>query len=284
MKNIFQILFIVFASIQFTSCGVERVYTSASYSHLKSHTEKPIYNGNKEVATYFNGSFNNNIHPQRDEHNDKANAASFSLYQVRADKFFNYYYGIGGSLGNYIFKSPVSYQDYINFTEVELVKKDEKFNYYNINAKSGITFTKTWKKMHCNILGFELIYTNEFGPYIDKINDLQKEENLDRIIIVDKKSIFAFNFNSEVIYRVNNDNNVGLGLFLGNVLFIDKEKTNNHGGFYYGLIVKYNYKDFTLSFVTERASAQIESNSFGITYRIFNKSKSKNKEPTETDL
>ena len=114
----------------------------------------------------------------------------------------------------------------------------------------------------------EFIYVNEFGPYINKISDLPQIPN---VIVIDKKSIFAYNLNSEITFRINKNNNIGYGLFFGRVLFLDKEKTQNNNGFFNGFILKYNHKDFTISVINEHSAGSIESTRVGITYKFLNK-------------
>lgn len=266
-----KILFISLISVLLISCGVERVYTSASYGSLKSYTEKPIYNGKKETATYISGSLSNIKHPQDNERDDKVIMGNFSIYRTTTDKRLNYYYGLGGSFGSYQFKSNLI--DLDNST-IHFVDND-KFNFYNLNLKAGVNLTKTWEKIEYSIIGLELIYVNEFGPYIDKLNELPQ---IPDVIVVDERSILAFNLNSEITFRVNKDNNIGFGIFFGNVLFLDKEKTQNNNGIFNGFSLKYNYKNYTISLINENSASSIKSNRIGITYKLFNKSKSIKKE------
>jgi len=92
VKELLKITIAGFILLLFTSCGVERVYTSASYGGLKTYTEKPIYSGKKEVATYVSGSLNLANHPQDNESADKVVAGNFSVYRVTTNKNLNFYY------------------------------------------------------------------------------------------------------------------------------------------------------------------------------------------------
>ena len=270
MKILIKLLLIAILSVSFSSCGVKKVYTSASYGSLKSYTEKPIYNGKKETSTYVSGSFSNINHPQNNENDDKATMGNFSIYRTTTDKKLNYYYGLGGSFGNYQFKSDLSNLD----NSANYLSENDKLDFYNINLKAGVNLTKTWKKFEYSIVGMEFIYVNEFGSYIDKLSDLPQ---ISDVIIVDEKSIFAFNLNTEITFRINKDNNIGYGMFFGDVLFLDKEKTQNktqnESAPFYGFLLKYNYKNFTLSLINESSARSIKSIRFGITYRLLNKSK-----------
>ena len=108
MKKILKALLICTILVFFISCGVNKVYTSASYGSLKSYTEKPIYNGKKETSTYVSGSFSNLNHPQDNESGDKVTMGNFLIYRTTTNKRLNYYYGLGGSFGTYQFKSDLN--------------------------------------------------------------------------------------------------------------------------------------------------------------------------------
>ncbi|AOR27837.1 hypothetical protein FORMB_07850 [Formosa sp. Hel1_33_131] len=248
------------------SCGARRIYTSASYGSLKSYTEKPINNGEKETATYISGSFSNPKHPQHNEDADKVTAGNFSIYRATTDKRLNYYYGLGGGFGRYQFKSDLTDSD----NSTRYIDKNDALNFYNINLKTGINFTKTWERFEYSIIGLEFIYVNEFGPYIDKLNDLPE---ISDVVVLGKKSIFAFNLNTEITFRINKNNNIGYGIFFGSVLFLDRQETQNKSASYNGFILKYNYKDFTISLMNEHSAGSINSTQFGLTYKLFSKSK-----------
>ena len=111
MKLILKTLLICTIAVFFISCGVNNVYTSASYGSLKSYTEKPIYNGKKETSTYVSGSFSGLSHPQNDQNDDKVTMGNFSVYRTTTDKRLNYYYGLGAGFGTYQFKNNLSNSD-----------------------------------------------------------------------------------------------------------------------------------------------------------------------------
>lgn len=268
MKN----LFVIFILIALSSCNVKQVYTSASYGALKSYTEKPIYDGKKASSVYISGSYNQINHPQyltntistnTEAESDKASIMNFSIYKTTTEKSFNYYYGLGGSYGNYQFNSDITNLD----NTINYVKQNEKLAYYNVNLKAGFNFTKTWEKFEYSIGGVELIYVNEFGSYLDKISSLP---NIPNVVVVDEKSIFAANFNTDITFRVDKEKNIGAGVFVGQVLFLDKVKTHDKDGFFVGFMLKYNYKNFSISMINEHSARKITSTKFGITYSIFN--------------
>lgn len=258
---------IIILSILLNSCGVKRVYTSASYGSLKSYTEKLIYNGKKETATYVSGSLSNIKHPQDNESDDSVIAGDFSIYRTTTDKGFNYYYGLGAGFGTYKFKSDLTHSD----NAINYFNKNEQLNFYNFKLKTGVNLTKTWKKIEYSIIGAEFMYVNEFGSYIDALNNLPE---ISEVVVVAKKSIFAFNFNSEITFKINKDNNIGFGVFLGNVLFLNKQKLQNENAVYSGFSLKYTHKNFTISLINEHSASLINSTQFGITYKLFNQSKS----------
>jgi hypothetical protein len=114
---------------------------------------------------------------------DTKTIASLNVHRNTTGRFYNYYYGLGASFGTYHFKE--AYND--------LVARNEKKNFYNINLKTGINYALTTRKIDFRFIGFELAYANEFGPYQDKLSELSKMID-DNLIIVDKKSLFTINF------------------------------------------------------------------------------------------
>jgi len=277
MNDFLKVIFLGIFSSLVISCGVNRVYPSASYGALKTYTEKPIYNGTKEAALYVSGSLRNTKYPQTigdyEEVNDKVIGGNISVHRTVTNKNFNYFYGLGASFGSYEFNSDL--RNNSNISE-NFINKNDKLNYYNINLKAGINLTKTWERIEYNIIGLELLYVNEFGPYIDKLSNIASLVP-SGVIIANEKSIFAFNLNTEVIFRINKDNNIGVGIFAGRLLFNDQEKINNETPVFSGGSLKYNYKDFTLSVISENSRRDIISMRFGITYKIMSKSKEKAK-------
>ncbi|PHS61934.1 MAG: hypothetical protein COB12_11290 [Flavobacterium sp.] len=283
MNIFYKIIFLGILSLLVVSCGVNKVYTSASYGALKTYTEKPIYNGEKETAIYVSGSLRNTKYPQAigdfEEVNDKVIGGNLSVHRAITNKNFNYYYGLGASFGSYEFNS-----DLINGSNTleNFINENDKLNYYNINLKAGVNLTKTWKRIEYSIIGLELLYVNEFGPYIDRLNSLAPLVP-SSVIIANEESIFAFNLNTEVTFRINKDNNIGVGIFAGSVLFNDKDKIKNETPLFSGGSLKYNYKDFTISVIGENSRIDIVSMRFGITYKIVNKSKEKAKSEEKSD-
>jgi len=278
MKALLKVVYISITSILVTSCGVDKIYTSASYGSLKTYTEKPIYSGKKEVANYISGSFRNAEYPQRirsstnnERINDKATGGNFSFHSVVTDKRINFYYGLGASFGNYQFKSDLKN---MNPNLDNVFNKNDKLEYYNVNLKVGINHKLTLKKMEFSFIGLELIYVNEFGSYIDKLNNIPQQVS-SNVVIANEKSIFAFNLNTEITYRINNVNNIGIGAFVGNILLNNKEKIRNEGTSIGGLTFKYNHKNITISVVTENSTRNITSTRVGVAYRISKKVKTK---------
>lgn len=251
-----------------SSCGINQVYTSASYGGLKGYTEKPIYNGEKVTATYASGSLRNGVFPQTTNGiiaDDKVVSGNFLIHQSTSYKEFNYYYGLGGVLGNYKFNSDL---ENLDSNLDNHFNKGDNLNFYNINAKAGASFKHTWSKVECHFIGVEFLYINEFGPYMDKLNSIKYTPS--DVIIGNLPSFFAFNLNTEFIFRVNNENNIGIGLYMGNVLLNvhQRGRIRNQDTSIGGLTFKYNYKKFTLSAVGESSTENIMSTHFGITYRI----------------
>lgn len=263
----YKIVFLCLLSASLGSCRISKVYTSASYGGLKSYTEKPVYKGKNESANYLSGGLKIASHSQVDVPADEVIAGNFSIHRATTLERFKIYYGLGSTFGKYKFNS-----DYTDLADNTIyVTQGEELDYHNINLKLGFNFTKTWDKVEFNMVGLEFIYLNESGSYIDKLKTIPES---DRVAIIDQRSLLAFNINSEAIIKINNNNNVGIGIFVGGTLLADRERANDSkigAGFYNGFHAKYTHRRFTISLVYEHGKYFIQSTSFGLTYRFLDK-------------
>jgi len=124
--------------------------------------------------------------------------------------------------------------------------------------------------MDWRIIGLELGYNYEFGSYQNTLKRIKhRAEDLSRILVVNEKSIFSYNFNSEAIFKLKNNNAFGLGFFSGDVLNNPKELKNKDSSFH-GLFLSYKYKKYTFSFIRE-IGAEVRSSKFGLSYQLFKK-------------
>ncbi|QHI38488.1 hypothetical protein IMCC3317_38810 [Kordia antarctica] len=249
--------------ISCASCGVDRVYTSASYGDLKSHTAKPEYQGKQEKALYVSAAYSKGKHNQlgnAEQYNDKKSIISANIHKSVTGKYYNYYYGIGGAFGNYTFIKGLD----------ENVQDNERKNFFNVNSKVGINYTWTRKKFDFRFIGLEVAYHYEFGSYQDKLKELEEEyKDNSAILIFKEESMFSWNLYSEVVYKINKNNALEFGIFAGAIFLSPRERVNNRSSFV-GYTLAYRYKRFTGSFVFSSASAAdpIRGSRYGLTYRL----------------
>lgn len=258
MKAIIK-LTLVSLSLIVCSCGTHRVYTTASYGSIKSYTDKPLYNGTKEHATYVTGDISMGKHEQNDgaDFYDAKTLVSGSIYRSTSGKFYNYYYGGGLTYGRYRFTKGFD----------NLIGNRERQNFYNINLKTGLNFTYNRPKMEYRFIGVEFTYLNEFGPYQDKLDVLDKSGN-NGFEIINVKSMFTYNIYSEYVFKKpNSDRGLIIGFYFGDLLNYDARKYGykaDYSGFSIGL--KLNRS--TISLITESGNGNINSTKFGFTYQL----------------
>ena len=261
MKTLFKIATLS-ALAMFMSCDVQRVYTPGSYASVKNYTAKPEYHGEKSSATYISGDISLGKHSQPNgdapEFDDKKTIVSVNAHRGITAKYFNAHYGLGASYGNYKFKEGLS----------DNITAGETKDFYTVNARAGLTFKLSSRKFDYRLIGFELSYHNEFGPYQDKLSELEDiygDSNV--IVVVREESFFTYNLNSEIIYKINEDNALGFGIFFGELL-INNDNMRSESASFGGTMTSYRFKDYTLSFLTESGHRSISSVKFGITYRF----------------
>ena len=163
--------------LSLAACGSERVYTTASYASLKSYTAKQHYIDTKTTKTYVQGDISFGKHMQEaGDFDDTKTIASINAHRTTTGNFYNFYYGLGASFGNYKFKEGFD----------SLIDDGEKQSFYNINLKTGANITYTRPKIDYRFLGLELTYHNEFGPYQDP--DKHKVLSIDNSMFVKDRS------------------------------------------------------------------------------------------------
>ncbi|WP_242202288.1 hypothetical protein [Aestuariivivens insulae] len=260
MRTLFKIVITAYVAIIVQSCGSHRVYTSGSYGSLKSYTEKQHYVDKKTSKTYVSGDVSFGRHMQDGgSFDDTKTIASLNVHRNITGRSYNYYYGLGGGIGSYHFKE--GYND--------IVDQNEKLNFYNINLKAGINYALTTTKIDYRFIGLELLYTNEFGAYQDKLEALSKLMDED-LIIVNQKSIFTYNFYSEYVFKFSTEEALSLGFYIGGLF----NKMNNDD-YEYGYDTEFNgftvglrLKKYTLHFIHETGQNDIRSTKLGLTYNL----------------
>ena len=258
MKTIIK-LTLVTLSLLVSSCGTHRVYTTGSYASVKSYTDKPLYNGSKESATYVSGDISMGRHEQNDgaDFHDAKTLVSGSVYRSTSGKFYNYYYGGGLTYGRYRFT-----KGYEN-----LIGNREKQNFYNVNLKTGLNFTYNRPKMEYRFIGIEFTYLNEFGSYQDKLDTLDKSGN-DGLEIINVNSMFTYNVYSEYVFKKpNSDSGLLIGFYFGDIINYDVEQFGYKAG-YSGFLVGLKLNRSTISLISESGNGNITSTKFGFTYQL----------------
>lgn len=248
-------------TISVISCSSPRIYTTGSYATIKSYTDKPLYKGEKESATYVSGDIAIGSHEQREDAEDhfKDNKTLFSakIHRSTSRSFFNYYYGAGFAMGSYKFKRGYS----------NLVKDGEKSAFYNFNLKTGININYNRPKMEWRFIGIEFTYLNEFGPYQDKLKYLI-ESNDNGLEIINEKSLFTYNLYSEYVFKsTKNEDGFLIGFYVGDLLNYDKEEYG-YSASYHGLLFAIILKDLTISLNFEAGNGNIKSTKFGLSYKL----------------
>ncbi|MFH4964906.1 hypothetical protein V8G69_07875 [Gaetbulibacter sp. M235] len=257
MKTLVKLLIIALMPI-LSSCGVKRVYTTASYESLKSYTEKAHYNNEKSSSFYVAGDINFGKHEQESENfNDKTTLATFSIYQSITDKHYNFYYGLGSGFGTYRFTKGFE----------NLIEDKEKKNFYNLNFKTGINYTMPRRVIDYRFIGLEIAYHNEFGPYQNKLSDLLKSNNSE-LLIVNDKSLLSFNLYSEYVFKFSEKDAFTIGFYFGDLINHKKVEAYDYSTGFSGITTSLRLNKYSISFVTESVQGKTRSSKIGLTYKL----------------
>ena len=243
----------------FYSCGVDRVYTSGTYGSLKSYTAKPFYNGEKSSAFYLSADVSSGKHEQElGVFKDSKTLVSVNSHRSVTRRNYNLHYGLGATYGCYKFNRGIG----------NLISEDQKESFYSFNFKTGINYTMSRRKIDYRFLGLELGYNYEFGPYQNRIKELKNFDGDLALLIVDEKSMFSYNLNSECIFKLKDDNSLSLGVFFGSIL-VNTDKTLGEDALFGGFTLGLGIDRTTFSSVIEHANEGIRSAKFGVTYQLF---------------
>ena len=248
--------FLLFMSTLFfvlTSCG-KRFYTSGTYGSIKSYTARPEFRGENAKATYVSTDYS---YGDAGGVGDKKTLISVRAHRSITRKYFNLYYGLGGTIGNHKFGGPINENS--NFSS-------EAF--YSLNSKVGFNFNLPTKKMDWRLIGVELVYNYEFGPYQNILKEVKDNNEDPDLSIFNNKSMLSYNFTSEVVFKFNKNNALTLGIYLGDLLNKTEDLKNRNSSFS-GAFMSYRFKKFTLSMVNEEGQVSIGTTKFGLAYQLF---------------
>ncbi len=258
MKTLTKLLIIALMPV-LSSCGVKRVYTTASYGSLKTYTEKAHYNNEKSSSIYVTGDVSFGKHIQESQNfNDKTTLVTLSIYQSITGEHYNFYYGLGSGFGTYRFTK--GFED--------LVEDQEKKNFYNLNFKTGINYTMPRRVIDYRFIGLEIAYHNEFGPYQNKLSDLLKFNNSE-LLIVNDKSLLSFNLYSEYVFKFSEKDALTIGFYFGDLINHKKVETYDYSTSFSGITTSLRLNKCSISVVSESAQGKIRSSQIGLTYQLF---------------
>lgn len=255
MKSFF---YLIILSLSIYSCGVNRVYTPANYAASKKYVAKPIYIDDNVSANYISLSLSNGEHPYSQEKSDTKLISSLNYHHSKTSKKFNYYFGLGLNYGVYKFKNPLE----------DVITKNETKDFYVINPKIGFSLKKSYSKVEYHFIGLEMNYNYENGNYQNKLAEINPSSS---IRVVNEKSLFSFNLFTEILFKINANKTLGIGLFGGDVLGLDEKKYNinyNDGTGFGGLTFSYRIKKYTFAVVTESGARNIQSINYSFTYQF----------------
>lgn len=256
------------------SCRVTepfKAYTTASKGSVNSYIAKPIYEGSNTSAIYASGSVNIARHEQfRQEESDRKSIASLDVYKSFSRKRLNFFYGGSAAYGTFTFKG-----EELDFNSGQAITAlDEKLDFYNVGLKAGANFRVSTSKFEFRPIGIKVMYTHEFGPYQDKLEEIENITSRDYNVF-NKKSFFTVLAESEAVFKINTNNSMSLGAFLG------FNTIRDIGAPIVGGMASYQYKRWVLSYVfqstyidTEEVQGvdkniEIGSHKIGITYQFF---------------
>jgi len=239
------------------SCSPTRVYSTGSYGSLKSYTEKQHYVDGKFTATYVSGDVSFGRHEQDgNSFNDTKTITAINIHRNTTARHYNFYYGMGAAFGTYKFRE--AYQDYID--------KDETSKFFTLNLKSGINYTYSRPKIDWRFIGIEFAYLNESGAYQDKLSELNTVVDND-LIVANQKSMFTYQFYSEYVFKISNNEAITLGFYAGDLINFNDgfyDGTTGFSGFTIGL----RLKKYTISTIFETGQGDINSTKLGLTYKL----------------
>lgn len=230
------------------SCGT--VYTSSSYGNLQSYVAKQEYRNKDTVANYVSAHLSLGRQDRADFEDDHKFLASFQAHRAITKKYYNYYFGIGGGYGAHT---------------LHLKDLNDRFNVYNFSVKSGFNLNLPRPKVDWRFVGLEFGYTNEFGSYMEKLDDI-KQNDLDAIVF-NRRNIWHYHINSEVIFKFSKGKTFGIGLFFGDI-FSRTGELKEYGSGFGGGSLSYKFNKYTISLSNEVGNEGIGSTKFSITYQF----------------
>lgn len=239
-----------------TSCYVgQPTFTNATMGSTSGYVAKPEYNGENRSAIYVSGEFgNSNVsnpgsgYLSDSENTGKTTFGALNIHRAHANKNLNFYYGVGAQLGTFKFSD----ESFPLEEPGEFVSAGNK-SFYAFQVKTGINYLVSRAFADFRIIGLDLGFITESGPYLDTLEaleteNLQNDFNYDELEVFKKPSTFYLGLSSEVLFKINEKNSLGVNPFIAKSFLESNGKLEPN---IYGLTLSYRYSDFTFSFLNE---------------------------------
>jgi len=270
-QSILYVIIIIFTLNSCSTAMPSRVYTNGSYGALKNYTAKPEYRDKDTSAVYISGSIalgKNNI----DISDDSKTLINANIHKSITRKNFNFFYGAGLTYGNYKFDGPSLIEDFVLPTTK---------NFYMLNSNIGANLNLPTKKMDWRVIGLELGYNYEFGPYHKTLNEINNA-NIPEYIAANQDNILYYSLSTEAVFKFKNQEALTLGLFAGDILNKKNDLRESSETTMRGYYVAYRFNKVTLSLL-QQFTPQLENNSqrpfdgydsdrsikLGLSYQLF---------------
>ena len=180
--------FLIFVlAIIFSGCYTRAFYVSPMYGKSTPYYALPMQKDSVSSSVYLNGSFGilSTNHTVRDEVTDFQG----TLYRAHNFKYFKFYYGVEGGIGNYkvarIDDSIRRIPSYLDTGKINSLAGNYFFG--NIGIVNGFLLSlPADEKLELRLLGLQFALLNEFGNYIsyrqqlntDSVSGLVKSKTL----------------------------------------------------------------------------------------------------------
>jgi hypothetical protein len=202
------------------------------------------------------------------EDTGKTTFGAVNVHRAHAQKNLNFYYGAGARFGTFNFS-----QESFPLEEPGQFISAGKKNFFALQAITGINYLLSKPYADFRILGLDLGYITEFGPYSDTLaaletESLQNNTYYDGVDVFKKTSVFYLGLGSEVLFKVNEKNSIGINPFLARSFLESKGGLEPN---IYGFTVSYRHSDFTFSFLNEANSqygVDVYTCKLGVNYKL----------------
>ncbi len=280
----------------FSSCGVERIYVSATYGSMKSYTEKPVFekdykdkkneqSSEQSNEAKKNEEKNNSTEDDKNVENENENQATKS----KGNKVYTYFSGNISNGQNYQNDTDftTSFELYRSYAQKNinlyyggggsfgtytfglpypnLIQTGEEQTFGSINLKSGVNVVTHTRLMEFRFVGLEMLYNYEFGDYQRKIATIPI---VDSTIVLAQQSMLSLIFYSEYVFKFNPKGRITFGFYGGSVTRVDTSQNSEIETNFRGLNLSFTYHKYTIYYIREEGQKYMSSKKFGLVYRF----------------